>query len=139
MKVVSCTHVQFIQSDLVELNRQQELDTGHQVLMIQGKRYKLECIRTPLLHMRYKTLVYSCGVVLHIRLYTLVYICILLYAGVAYQVVYAGMPDPHHHSLLWGDLCAATSPPEQTFVALTTIIHYSGSKANPHPADHMSR
>ena len=59
--------------------------------MIQGKRYKPEYIRIPLSHMRYKTLVYSCGVVLHIRLYTLVYICIHLYAGVAYQIVYTCM------------------------------------------------
>ena len=37
MKVVSCIHVEFIQSDLVELNRQQELDTGHQVLVSLSK------------------------------------------------------------------------------------------------------
>ena len=49
--VVSCIHVEFIQSDLEVLNRQQELDTRHQ-----GKIYKLKlsvyCIRTPLLHIR---------------------------------------------------------------------------------------
>ena len=63
--------------------------------------------------------------------------------GVAYQVVYAGMPDPPNHSLLWGDLCREpTSPPKQTFVARQLQrddpLHQIKDQ-KPHRADDMSR